>query len=804
MPRAANGRGAAPPDRPRSGPHGLNGIQVTSGKHVNLLLQEAGGRWSRIIPIVHPSSIASHQKVAIVLQALPREVADRLIRELGAEQSEAVALEFNQAGSISDEVRQRVLGEFLDHALQGRERLGQATAQATLDQLARTSPTALAAILQQLWLSGQEAPRRRAQRSRLSPGWVLMGLGLAGVAAGLAGFPIAVAQRKERRSRALPVEVDRRDGGKPGYRAGVSPGRGKERLPAEQTAPPAPEPPPHSEPSERGLAELPESRQPIAALPPPAESRPLRIEPLLVEVSEATYTPLKPQIDSCMVNYKGIITRLKELGLVSPEVPVRKTAELAGPEYRIAIRSKEVARGSLKMGQRLALGSSSALHRLDPNGRIDYAHGLPGLWIHPRLSRRAERAGCLVLWPAEVLAWHLNRVITSYGPELMDTQEVYNLVSRARPAETGGIKSVVPELITMAELKAFLHRLWRTKGSVGELSPLLKVISDSEERDPEKLVDLVLQGGSVYSGPIVSEHEIPASAALAVLHRIHHWDINNVMEQLKPEEASLLAQGFVRVRSLSPEKVKSLWDRLQSQRLFWTNQKRFVQWLQQFLKDGSRAELSLGPRRRLALLLTLLPVEVAETVSQLVLNRIPSARAKQVIAELGKLTAYQLLEKPADPVSAQLRERVAGEFLAGLKDQFLKDEVQVPAELAQAECQRLAHGDPSTCASFISRRWLGEKDAVTRYQEMARTFPRRTAMLLCASNADAVYLSGPEKAVTFMQSLGPETAAEVEKWLMAHGVTLPWALPRPAYRYHVAREFVAGFYSEGGAPVDGR
>ncbi len=718
--------------------------------------------------------LANHpytQKVAIVLMALTPEAAAKLFKELGVEQSQAVTTQLKELSSAaSPQERARVLAEFLDHAAttthSGRT---YAAALAAVDKLARTQPATVATVMQQLWLSPLDRERRRT-KNRVSPTWLLMGLGLAGMAAGLAGFPLALtgkSGRRERRQRQVPVADERR---------------------VEPPAPPVPEP------------------RPMAALPAPplASVPPVRLDPICVEVSEPGFKVITPQINARIATFKALVNRLKELGLVAPEIPVLKSADLGDDEYRVKIRGREVARGRVELVGRLALGSTTLLDKLDPDRRIDYSHGLPGFWIHPRRSKKAEDLGCLVLWPAEVLAWHLNRLLTTHGPDLLETQEVYNLVSRAKQVESTGIKSVIPEIIRMDELKAFLHRLWKTKGSIGEIGHLLKLIGDTEERDPKRLTELALEGSSVYAGPVVAEADIPVGAALAVLHRIHHWDINNVMEQLSPDEAAALAKGFVRVRALAPDRVKSLWERLQGQRLYWSNQRRFVQWLQQFLKEGSRTEPSLGPRRRLALLLTMLPVETAETVSQLVLNKLPAARSRQVIAEVGKLTAYQLLEKPSDPNQNQIRERVAGEFLAGIKLTYLAEEIQMPGEIALAESQRLAHSSPSKVAHFLRLRWLQEKDPVTRFQELARLYPNRTAMQLLAQGNEPAFLTGAEKVVTLMHSLGPETAREVEKWLCAHGSTLPWALPRSAYRHLVAQEFIGGFYSDGGARVEPR
>lgn len=714
--------------------------------------------------------LANHpytQKVAIVLMALTPEAAAKLFKELGVEQSQAVTTQLKELSSAaSPQERARVLAEFLDHAASatptGRT---YAAALAAVDQLARTQPATVATVMQQLWLSPLDRERRRSRSNRVSPTWLLMGLGLAGMAAGLAGFPLALTGkggRKERRKQSVSVAEERR------------------------VEPPVPPP------------ALPPPTQALATVPP------VRLDPICVEVSEAGFKVITPQINARIATFKALINRLKELGLVAPEIPVLKTSDLDDDEYRVKIRGREVARGRVELAGRLALGSTTLLDKLDSERRIDYSHGLPGFWIHPRRAKKAEELGCLVLWPAEVLAWHLNRLLTTHGADLLETQEVYNLVSRAKQVESTGIKSIIPEIIRMDELKAFLHLLWKTKGSIGEIGHLLKLIGDTEERDPKVLTELALHNNSVYAGPVIAEADIPVAAALAVLHRIHHWDINNVLEQLQPEEAANLARGFVRVRALPPDRVKSLWERLQGQRLYWSNQRRFVQWLQLFLREGARVEPSLGPRRRLALLLNMLPVETAEQISSLVLAKLPPARSRQVIAEVGKLTAYQLLEKPSDPNQNQVRERVAGEFLAGLKLTFLAEELQMPGEIALAEAQRLAHASPSVVASFLRMRWLGEKDPVSRFQEVARIYPNRTALHLLAQGHEPAYLTGAEKVVTLMHSLGPETAREVEKWLCAHGSSLPWALPRSPYRHLVAQEFIAGFYSDGGARVEPR
>ena len=114
----------------------------------------------------------------------------------------------------------------------------------------------------------------------------------------------------------------------------------------------------------------------------------------------------------------------KERGFMLPGVRFRDSLSLKPKEYVISVREQEVARGELEPRMYLAAAKQPGLLKKLPGVAVDLDHVFFSKWIAPGLRDKAEKLGCFVLGPEELVGWKVRTSVLRHAAELFGRQEM--------------------------------------------------------------------------------------------------------------------------------------------------------------------------------------------------------------------------------------------------------------------------------------------------------------------------------------------------------------------------------------------
>ncbi|MCL4559591.1 MAG: flagellar biosynthesis protein FlhA [Chloroflexi bacterium] len=221
------------------------------------------------------------------------------------------------------------------------------------------------------------------------------------------------------------------------------------------------------------------------------------VDPMELEIGYA----LIPLIDEDAAdNLLRRITSIRrqmmaEMGLILPVVRIRDNLRLQPQEYRVKIRSQEVARGDLLLDRLLAIPGSDADEQLRGVETHEPAFGLPALWIPEPERGRAELLGYTVVNPLSVLSTHLTEVVRAHAPDLLSRQMVQEILNQLKSKSPASVEGVIPEMLSLGEVQAVLRNLLRERVPVRDLSGILEVLANhaGATRDASILSEAVRQ-----------------------------------------------------------------------------------------------------------------------------------------------------------------------------------------------------------------------------------------------------------------------------------------------------------------------
>ncbi|MHB2018762.1 MAG: FHIPEP family type III secretion protein, partial [Candidatus Xenobia bacterium] len=166
----------------------------------------------------------------------------------------------------------------------------------------------------------------------------------------------------------------------------------------------------------------------------------------------------------------------EELGFRCPHVRFHYDQHREGAAYAIHLEDHEVASGHLHIGRLLALGTEEQLVKLTGIPAMEPIYGTPGLWIEARSKDIAEKAGCVVVEPARVLAATLTEAIRAHAAEIVGASELQQLLEDYRKNQGEGYHSLVPEKLSEEEVHAILRRLLRERVPIANLELIFQAL----------------------------------------------------------------------------------------------------------------------------------------------------------------------------------------------------------------------------------------------------------------------------------------------------------------------------------------
>jgi flagellar biosynthesis protein FlhA len=185
-------------------------------------------------------------------------------------------------------------------------------------------------------------------------------------------------------------------------------------------------------------------------------------------------------------------------GIVLPAVRIKDNVRLEPGAYRVLFGGQEVAKGTLEVGQFLAMDSgavadTSKVGKLRGKATRDPAFGLPAWWVPAAQRDEAELAGYTVVDPTSVLVTHLAEVIRTSLHELLTRDDVKEMVEHAKKSAPAVVEELIPAKLGFGEVQQVLRNLLAEGVPVRNVPAILEALADGVARtkDPEALSELV-------------------------------------------------------------------------------------------------------------------------------------------------------------------------------------------------------------------------------------------------------------------------------------------------------------------------
>lgn len=193
------------------------------------------------------------------------------------------------------------------------------------------------------------------------------------------------------------------------------------------------------------------------------------------------------------------VTRIRremalDLGLVVPRIRIIDNMRLEPSEYCIKIRGVEVGRGTIRMGNYLAINPGNVTEEVPGERAIDPAFGLPAMWITEDVRDRAERAGYTVVDSPSIIATHLTEIIKHSGADILGRQEVRGVLDALR-RDYPAVVEDVQNLLSLGEIQKVLQGLLAEQVSIRNLVAILETLADfaGVTKEPTFLIEKVRQ-----------------------------------------------------------------------------------------------------------------------------------------------------------------------------------------------------------------------------------------------------------------------------------------------------------------------
>ena len=181
------------------------------------------------------------------------------------------------------------------------------------------------------------------------------------------------------------------------------------------------------------------------------------------------------------------------LGLVVPPIRVRDNVQLDPNAYRVLLGGQEIARGSLRAGQYLAMDPSGTAAAIPGIETIEPAFGLPARWISESDKDKAEVLGYTVIDAASVLITHLTEVLKKVAGELLSRDDVKSLIDNLKKTTPAVVDELIPGQLTLGQVQRILAGLLKEGVPIRNLQTILEGLADAciETKDARHLTEHV-------------------------------------------------------------------------------------------------------------------------------------------------------------------------------------------------------------------------------------------------------------------------------------------------------------------------
>lgn len=236
-----------------------------------------------------------------------------------------------------------------------------------------------------------------------------------------------------------------------------------------------------------------------------------------------------------------------ELGLLVPPVRVRDNIRLPQDAYVVRLKGVEVGRGTLRMGQLLAMSPGPGAVPLAGQRTVEPVFGLEAIWIRPDQRSEAEACGYTVVEPSAVVATHLSELIKANAPEILGRQEVRTMIDQVKQHAPVVVEELIPAQLSIGGVHKVMQRLLTERISIRDTLTILETLADhaTVTKDVETLAERVREAlGRAITQPLRDERgeigvvSLEPALEQALVERVQGGGMDRLL--LAPDETRLL------------------------------------------------------------------------------------------------------------------------------------------------------------------------------------------------------------------------------------------------------------------------
>ena len=205
-----------------------------------------------------------------------------------------------------------------------------------------------------------------------------------------------------------------------------------------------------------------------------------------------------------------------DMGMLLPKIRVRDNMNLINNEFRILIQGNEVERGQIDPECFVAIDNG---HAKGPLGdgivrglAADRLTTFPAYWIDPEGAENAQTLGYQVQAPSVVLADQLRFAAVENAEQLLTRDATKQLIDELQKTSPEVVDSLIPGLLSVAEVQKVLKRLVAEGVSIRPLGLILETLGDNaaETKNHWDLTEKVrIQLGRHISSGLVNGSNLP-------------------------------------------------------------------------------------------------------------------------------------------------------------------------------------------------------------------------------------------------------------------------------------------------------
>lgn len=260
----------------------------------------------------------------------------------------------------------------------------------------------------------------------------------------------------------------------------------------------------------QGLKELDELRQNlIKTISPESMYSKIRQEKLSIHLSEEALDLVNPDTGGVLIAETVNVRQkmVEELGYVIPKIVFEDDEKLSPFEFSIKIRGIEVINSFVYPGYLMFFEDDLKIDkkRKDAIYSVDEITGKKIVWIEERKTKDFWQNG---LKPAEFIARLLEHIVIKNIDELLDYADINQYMEIVGEKNMFLIESIIPDFISVAELRYLLVSLLREEISIKDIIFIFEKINDfSDESSKDALLDKIRLSLSRYISKKVSNNE---------------------------------------------------------------------------------------------------------------------------------------------------------------------------------------------------------------------------------------------------------------------------------------------------------